>query len=239
MKLELSANSKNVATTEDPNQIVWTLVETWRTGLTITLTADCDHVDFFYNVADGQHGDVTSWILLDNIRAVETLDITEGFDFESSGDVKELSGTGAPQDATIERVSFADAGVAAPENGGSYALKVSHENHCWPSFRLNFGKTLKAGTTVTFDFYGSYDYAAPAGVNKYMKLELSANSKNVATTEDPNQIVWTLVETWRTGLTITLTADCDHVDFFYNVADGQHGEVASWILLDNIKAVEP
>ena len=189
-------------------------------------------------MADGQHGEVSSWLLLDNIKAVESLDITIGFDFEASGDVKELSGTGAPQDATVERVSYADANVAAPENGGSYALKVSHASHCWPSFRLNFGKTLTAGSTITFDVYGNYDYRAANGAYKYVKLELAANSKNVAASEDPNQVVWTLVETWKKA-TITLTADCDHIDFFYNVADGQHGNVSSWLLLDNFQATEP
>ncbi len=245
MKLELSADSKNVATGEDPNQVVWTLVETWKTGVSITLTADCDHLDFFYNVADGQHGNVASWLLLDNFKAVEADvpaepvgDLMAGIGFETEGNENFFAGTGASQDATIERVSYANAGVSAPANGGSYALKVSHANNCWPTFRVNFGKTLKAGTVITFDVYGNYDYVAAAGVNKYMKLELAANSKNFATGEDPNHVVWTLVETWKTGVSITLTADCDHLDFFYNVADGQHGEVASWLLLDNFKAVE-
>jgi hypothetical protein len=71
-----------------------------------------------------------------------------------------------------------------------------------------------------------------------MKLELTADSKNFAQSEDSNQVVWTLVEIWKTA-TITLTADTDHVDFMYNVADGQHGNVASWLLLDNIKASVP
>lgn len=88
------------------------------------------------------------------------------------------------------------------------------------------------------DVNGNYDYAAPVGGYKYVKLELTANSKNFAKSEDPNQVVWTLAETWKTA-TITLTADTDHVDFFYNVADGRHGNVASSLLLDNIKASVP
>ncbi len=246
MKLELAAESKSFAESEDPNQVVWTLVETWNTGITVTLTADSDHIDFFYNVADGQHGEVSSWLLMDNFLAVEpsepedpVVDITKGLDFETVGQEQLFTGTGAPQDAAMERVAYADANVSAPANGGSYALKVSHASNCWPNFRVSFGKTLKAGTTITFDVYGNYDYAAAAGVNKYMKLELTAESKSFAESEDPNQVVWTLVETWKTGITVTLTADSDHIDFFYNVADGQHGEVASWLLLDNFLAVEP
>ena len=237
MKLELTANSKKFAKSSDPNQVVWTLVKTWKTA-TITLTADTDHVDFFYNVADGQHGNVASWLLLDNFKAEELAEapggITEGIGFENAENVLHFTG-----DAAAERVAYANVNVTAPANGGRYAMKVSHANGCWPAFRIDFGQTLKAGTTITFDFYGNYDYAAPAGVNKYMKLELSANSKKFAKSDDPNQVVWTLVGIWKTNATITLTADTDYVEFFYNVADGQHGNVASWILLDNFKAVEP
>ena len=240
VKLELTGDSKNFATSADPNQVVWTLVETWNT-VTVTLTADSDYVDFFYNVADGQHGNVSSWLLLDNFMAEEKLvfngDFKTGVGLEDAGDI--LQFTGITQDINIDRVAYADTGVSAPANGGSYALKVSHASDCWPNFRVNFGKTLKAGTTITFDVYGNYDYAAAEGVNKYVKLELTGDSKKFATSADPNQVVWTLVETWKTGATITLTADSDHVDFFYNVADGQHGNVASWILMDNFKAVEP
>ena len=238
MKLELAAASKGVATSDDPNQVVWTQVKTWKTA-TITLTADTDHIDLFYNVADGRDGNVASWLIVDNVKAEEPAagdeGITGGLDFEDADDALLFTGTGSAQDVTVERVTYANAGVSAPANGGSYALKLSHASNCWPAFRLSFGKTLKAGTTITFDVYG--DYNALASV-KYMKLELAAASKSVATSDDPNQVVWTLVKTWKTA-TITLTADTDHIDLFYNVADGSQGNVASWILLDNIKASEP
>ena len=227
MKLELSADSKNVAASEDPNQVLWTVVETWRTDIAITLTADCDHIDFFYNVADGQHGNVYSWLLMDNFKAVEPIDITEGFDFDNANQAGAF-------EALTEGVMFEVTSVDS-----NNVLKVSHASECWPNFRVNFGKTLKAGTTITFDVYGNYDYAAAEGVTKYMKLELTGDSKNFATSADPNQLVWTVVETWRTDIAITLTADSDYVDLFYNVADGQHGNVSSWIYMDNFKAVEP
>ena len=227
MKLELAEDSKNFATSEDPNQVLWTVVETWRTGVTITLTAETDHVDFFYNVADGQHGDVASWILLDNVKAVEPVRISEGFNFDNANQAGAFE---ALTDGVMFEITSVD---------GNNVLKASHTSNCWPNFRINFGETLKAGTTITFDVYGNYDYAAAEGVTKYMKLELTGDSKSFATSEDPNQVLWTVVDTWRTGVTITLTAETDHVDFFYNVADGQHGDVASWILMDNFKAVEP
>ena len=239
MKLELAEGSKNFATSADPSQVVWTNVETWQTA-TITLTAESDYVDLFYNVADGQHGDNSSWLLLDNIKAVQPpvgdiMCSDGGYSFEVDGNELYFTGVGVPQDISIERASYADDEVTAPANGGESVLKVSHTSNCWPNFRLNFGKTLKAGTIITFDFYGNYTSDAS---EKYMKLELTGNSKQYAQSADPNQVVWTLVETWKTA-TITLTAEADHVDLFYNVADGKHGDVASYILIDNVKAHDP
>ncbi len=213
----------------------------WTT-LTITLPEAAEYIDLTWNFK-ASFGTAVCELYIDNIKATEpeiesTGDFLEGIDFETSGHEKWFAGIGIPQDIAIEKVSYADANVTAPANSGSYALKVSHTSDCWPNFRVNFGKTLEAGTVITFDVYGNYDYAAPAGVNKYMKLELSADGKKVAESKDPNHVVWTLVETWQTA-TITLTADSDHVDLFYNVADGQQGNFPSWILLDNFKAEQP
>ena len=258
LKIELTADSKSKAESSDPNQVIWMLVESWTASNTITLKADCSYLDFFYNVAEvaGEGNEIVSYVLLDNIKAVVpaepettepevtepdegTVTITDGIDFENANQAQTITGTGADQDATIQRVSYADAGVSALANGGSYAMKVSHSDHYWPTFRVNFGETLPAGTVITFDAYGNYDYAAAAGEYKYVKIELSADSKNYAETIDPNQLLWTLVETWNTGCTITLTAESDHVDLFYNVADGQHTAGASYLLLDNFLAVKP
>ena len=214
------------------------------TAVSFTLSEPAEYIDLVWQYTCSGYGVQSSGeVLMDNFKAVEPVvisgDILEGLDFEDAGNALWFSGIGDSQAATTERVSYANANVTAPANGGSYALKVSHASNCWPNFRVNFGKTLKAGTTVTFDVYGNYDYEAAEGVTKYMKMELTADSKNYATSADSNQLVWTVVETWNTGVTITLTADSDYVDLFYNVADGQHGEVSSWILLDNFKAVEP
>ena len=212
-------------------------MEKWNKA-TITLTAETDHVDFMYNVADSQHGNVASWMLLDNFKAeqlVFTGDFEVGVGLEDAGDIVQFTKMESGQDAAIRRVSYTNAGVTAPANSGSYALKVSHENHCWPTFRVNFGKTLKAGTAVTFNVYGNYTSDASG---KYMKLELAGDSKNYAQSADPNQVVWTLVDNWATA-TVTLTADSDYIDFMYNVADGTHGDNSSWMLLDNFKATMP
>ena len=250
VKIELSADSKNYAQSSDPNQILWTLVETWRVGNTVTLTAACDHLDLFYNVADGSHGEVASWLLLDNIKAVvpgepettvpeeNAVVITDGIDFESAAHTQLFTGIGDAQAATIERVSYSDTETAGPENAGAYALKLSHTTEIWPHFRMNFGKTLPAGTTITFHAYGFYD-GNETEYGSYMKVELTAEAKNYAESSDPNQVIWMSIQNWTASNTVTLTAECDHLDFMYNVADGAANQSSSWLLLDNIKAVEP
>ena len=210
-------------------------------NLKITLANECDHLDLVCTMdRRNDNVDPTNFeIYMDNFLAIEPVepegDFLEGVGFEVEGNRALFVGQGTYQDATIRRTTYAKEGITAPENGGEYALKLSHGNNCWPTFRVNFGKTLKAGTTITFNMYGNYDFVAPEGGYKYMKLEIAGESKNVATSADPNQVVWTLTETWNTA-TITLTAETDHIDFMYNVADGQHGTPASWILLDNFLA---
>ena len=212
----------------------------WK-PVTLTLSEDAEHLDLKWTCErTGLGASQTSITLfMDNFLAKEpdaaSTDFEVGVGFENASDSQQFSGTGAVQDATIKRTTYVDENVTGLTNSGNYVLKLSHESHCWPTFRVNFGKTLEAGTVITFNMYGNYDYTAAAGVNKYIKLELTSDAKKYATSADTNQVVWTLVDNWQTA-TITLTADADHVDFFYNVADGQHGDVSSWILLDNFLA---
>ena len=222
-------------------QVAWIACGSWKT-MSMTLANDCSYVDLFYNIGQA-NGDTNaaSTVYMDNFKAVEpedeAADFEAGVTFEKPG--HEASFAGITEGVAIQRVSYADLAIDS-EGRGDYALAVSHENNCWPNFRINFGKTLPAGTTITFDAYGSYDYVAAEGVNKYIKVELTDDAKtNYAKCDDENQVIWTLVDTWKTSSTITLTADSDHLDLFYNVADGNHGNVSSVLLLDNIKAVVP
>ena len=214
--------------------------DNWKT-VTVTLSKAAEYIDLVWSCStSGIFASVESGVLfVDNFKAVEPLRFTGDFwigvGLEDAGDILQFVGQNSGHDATIERVTYTDADVTAPANGGSYVLKVSHENDCWPTFRVNFNETLPANTMVTFDIYGNYTSDASG---KYMKLELTGDSKNNALSEDPNHVVWTLTENWAKA-TIILTAETDYVDFMYNVADGTHGDVASWMLLDNFKATMP
>ena len=233
-----SGNDMSVAFTGDSGsgQVVYMVPEAWFTA-TITLANDCDHLQFFYNIerGNGISGDVASYILIDNVLAVEPPvepcgDILAGIDFETEGNELRFTGVGYEQDATVERVTYTDAGVTAPENGSTYAAKLSHNSHYYPTFQLNFGETLEAGTTITFDVYGTFDGW------------VSGNDMNIEFTGDSGsgQVVYMVPEAWFTA-TITLANDCDHLQFFYNIerGNGISGDVASYILIDNVKAVAP
>ncbi len=233
-----SGNDMNIEFTGDSGsgQVVYMVPETWFTA-TITLTEDRDHLQFFWNIerGNGISGDVASCIRIDNVLAVEppaepSGDILAGIDFETEGNELRFTGIGYSQDATVERVTYSDAGVAAGENGGSYAAKLSNNSHYYPTFQMNFGQTLKAGTTITFDVWGTFDGW------------VSGNDMNIEFTGDSGsgQVVYMVPETWFTA-TITLTEDRDHLQFFWNIerGNGISGDVASYILIDNVKAVEP
>ncbi len=233
-----SGNDMNIEFTGDSGsgQVVYMVPETWFTA-TITLTEDRDHLQFFWNIerGNGISGDVASCIRIDNVLAVEppaepSGDILAGIDFETEGNELRFTGIGYSQDATVERVTYSDAGVAAGENGGSYAAKLSNNSHYYPTFQMNFGQTLKAGTTITFDVWGTFDGWQ------------SGNDMNIEFTGDSGsgQVVYMVPETWFTA-TITLTEDRDHLQFFWNIerGNGISGDVASYILIDNVKATEP
>ena len=233
-----SGNDMNIEFTGDSGsgQVVYMIPDAWFTA-SITLTEDRDHLQFFWNIerGNGISGDVASYLLIDNVKAVEPPvepcgDILAGIDFETEGNELRFTGIGATQDATVERVTYADAGVTAPENSGSYAVKLSHTSHYYPTFQLDFGQTLKAGTTITFNVYGTFDGWQ------------SGNDMNIEFTGDSGsgQVVYMIPDAWFTA-SITLTEDRDHLQFFWNIerGNGISGDVASYLLIDNVKAEAP
>lgn len=236
-----SGSQFNIEFTGDSGKgdVLWVRPETWTTG-TITLNSDCDHLQFFYNIERGNSisGDVASYLLIDNVKAVEPTvtsgDITQGLDFENEAHADFFAGQGMSQDATIERVSYAAAGMTAPTDGGSYGLKLSHASNYWPTFRIHFGKTLKAGTTITFWAYGKIT----SGTNLYNQsiFEFSSGSPG-GSGEATAQFK---CDAW-TQLTITLTADASNIDLFWNYdrASITSSTASGEVYLDNLTIAEP
>ena len=237
-----SGNQLNIEFTgsSGSGDVLWMRPQTWSTA-TITLSSDCDHLQFFYNIERGNSisGDVASYLLIDNVKAVEPEaptepdgDILEGLDFENEADVDFFAGQGMNQDATIERVSYANAGITAPTNGGSYALRLSHASNYWPTFRISFGKTLKAGTTITFMAYGRIT----SGTNLYNQsiFEYSSSSGGGEATAQFKCDAWT-------ELTITLKADVSYIDLFWNYdrANITSSTASGEVYVDNFLVTEP
>lgn len=236
-----SGNEFNIEFTGDSGSgdVLWMRPKTWTTT-TITLSSDCNHLQFFYNIERGNSisGNVASYLLIDNVKAVESTvisgDITQGVNFEVEADAAYFVGQGMYQDATIERVTYADLGVSAPTDGGSYALKLSHASNYWPTFRINFGKTLKAGTTITFWAYGKIT----SGTNLYNQsiFEFSSGSPGGSgeATEQFKCDQWV-------QLTITLTADAEYIDLFWNYdrASITSSTASGEVYIDVITVKEP
>ena len=234
-----SGNEFNIEFTgsSGSGDVLWARPETWTTA-TITLKSDCDYLQFFYNIERGNSisGAVASYLLIDNVKAVEPTvisgDITQGLDFEDEADADFFAGQGMSQDAAIERVSYANAGMTAPTGGGSYGLKLSHASNYWPTFRISFGKTLKAGTTITFMAYGRIT----SGTNLYNQsiFEYSSSSGGGEATAQFKCDVWT-------ELTITLKADASYIDLFWNYdrASITSSTASGEVYLDNFLVTEP
>lgn len=236
-----SGNEFNIEFTGNSGSgdVLWARPETWTTA-TVTLKSDCDYLQFFYNIERGNSisGDVASYLLMDNVKAVEPTvisgDITRGLTFEEEADADFFTGQGMSQDATIERVSYAAAGMTAPTDGGSYALRLSHASNYWPTFRINFGKTLKAGTTITFRAYGKIT----SGTNLYNQsiFEFSGGSPG-GSGEATAQFK---CDAW-TELTITLTSDASNIDLFWNYdrASITSSTASGEVYVDNFVVAEP
>ena len=199
----------------------------WNT-LTITLASDCDHIDLMCNMDRwSEPGPANIEVYMDNFKAVEPEepagavgDLTQGVGFETAGNELLFTGTGKNTDATVERVTYAALGIEAPANGGTYALKLSHTSNAYPTFRINFGKTLKKGTTIIFDGYAITDGSAISLMNSAW-----------------TQAAYLPANAWRTNLTweITLQEDCSYIDMLWECRGAS--KIASSIIIDNIKAV--
>lgn len=206
----------------------------------LVLTADCEYVDIMWNM-DRWNDPITASnieVYLDNFKAVEptevTSDITKGLNFEEETDTQYFAGQGKSQDATIERASYADLGVSAPTDGGSYALKLSHASNYWPTFRINFGKELAAGTTITFWAYGKIT----SGTNLYNQsiFEFSSGSpggSGEATAEFQ-------CDQW-VQLTITLSSAAEYIDLFWNYdrASITSSTASGEVYIDVLTVTEP
>ncbi len=207
----------------------------WNT-VTLLLKAEASSVQLCWNAAWYAGDDATissTELYIDDLIAVEPIlpvgDFTEGVGFETRGNEALFAGQGiVNRDATIERVTYAELGVDAPTDGGSYALKLSHESNYWPTFRINFGKELAAGTVITFQAYGKI-----LGTSLYNYSIFEFMTGGAATAQFQ-------CDEW-TELTITLPSACEYVDLFWNIdratitSESASGEV----YIDNMIATEP
>lgn len=225
--------------------------EDWK-QITMTLTAACEYVDLFWNYecANIQSATASGEVYIDNIKATEPVaddnTFIEGLDFEEEADAAYFVGQNKVgeeyRDATIERVDYASAGITAPTNGGSYGLRLSHATNYWPTFRINFGKTLPAGTVIRFQVLGkitSGEYLYNVAKGGQSKFEIPSGSATI-TGGDIDAYQQFTHEGWK-NLNITLTTACEYLDMFWNYecANIQSTTASGEVYVDNVIAVEP
>jgi len=89
---------------------------------------------------------------IDNIEIVEDYEFT-GLTFEDESDLKLISTVGTADAFNIERVSYAEAGIATATNGGDYLLKLTPTENYEPEVHIALIEHFASGTQVSFDYY--------------------------------------------------------------------------------------
>jgi len=155
----------------------------------------------------------------DNVIVLQ--DFTAGADFEMPYDVRFFTGAANGNE-------WRDATAQIVEKDGSNVLMMTGANSLWPTFKIDFGETLKAGTTISFDVLGVIDYEQEG-----MSMTFNPIDSNVVT-DEYGQAVWMLCDEW-TNKTITLSADCSSISFYWDAGrNGLSDGIVSYVYIDNV-----
>lgn len=158
-------------------------------------------------------------VYIDNIIVLH--DITAGADFEAHSDVTFFTGAGGDNE-------YRDVTTQIVSKDGSNVLMMTGADSLYPTFKIDFGTTLKAGTTISFDVLGTID-ADQEG----MSMTFNPLESNVVT-DEYGQAVWMLCDEW-VNKTITLSADCSGISFYWDAGRNNLPEgTVSYVYIDNV-----
>ena len=214
--------------------------------ITFTLDTATSVTEIFFNLDNGAgssvFGSSNAVVYIDNIKVAlpKSNAFLAGVDFEAVEHANLFAGWEVAgvewADANIERVDYASAGISAPTNGGTSALKIGQTDFAWPRFELNFGESLPAGTKLTFMAYGLVDGAAQDARTRFEANGNSQGKATVTSTQDSQESGLFTVGGW-TEITVTLSEATETLQMFWNmdVAGGSSGAV----YVDNFKAILP
>ena len=199
---------------------------------------------FFFNFDNGsdktKFGPGKVLVYLDMVRVEEPVpasgDILSGYGFEDAGNASYWTGQGRKgaetQDGMVERLTYAKAGLTAPEGCGEHVLKISHETFIYPKFRINFGQTLPAGTKISFKAYGTINGSYERSTNLFQFTSANGGGGNEATKQFP-------LNEW-TDLSLTLEKAGTYVDLFWDYSrSGCADPTPGAVYIDNVKADLP
>ncbi|MBQ3583202.1 MAG: hypothetical protein IJA27_00640, partial [Lachnospiraceae bacterium] len=194
-RFEASHDSRGkavVTSTEDIQEGGLFTVGKW-TEITVTLSEAAESVQMFWNFAITEVGDNGNGaVYIDNLKAKVPSPFIEGVDFETEKHTSLFDGWKEIKDgvdyswadATVDRISYADAGIHEPADGGTYGLKLSHTTFGCPRLEINFGAVLPSKTTITFWAYGVVDGASEGARIRFIPSGTSTGKVVVTSTED-------------------------------------------------------
>ena len=207
----------------------------WK-ELKITLSRPTEYLDLFWNYerAGITSATASGEVYIDCIRATVPQpegDFVQGIDFEQTGHAEHFTGQGNDDtDAVIRRVTYNDIALAAPTDGGEYALQMSREGSQTLSFRINFGRELAAGTVISFMAYGKITGNGFLTKDTWQFLYHSGSNATASNTGAK----WISVS-------ITLPEAAEYIDLLWKYDRTGYGvtQKSGVLLIDNVTAAEP
>lgn len=165
--VQVKSNTKNAWDSSDGVKIPYnagnTILSTAKTWeeVEFTTTAESSYLLIVPYCVDNSpyktaHQDGTyNAVYIDNFVVTEPKDITDGLAFEDEIDMSYVAGRqdAAVAKGTATRVTYAEEGITAyDDNCGQYLMKLKGdtESAVRPQLVIDFGKTLPAGTKISF-----------------------------------------------------------------------------------------
>lgn len=194
----------------------------------------------FLTKKDGKD-DTVPELYLDNMRGhygtrrtdTYTYDFEEGVSLENMLERNAFVGNGTNSyRLDISRISYADAGITPRKpKFGEYLLTGVATEARWPELKVNFGKTYKAGSALSFWMYIDVDDTAAAGKNYWVMANAGQSSCSV--TADYTFNNWTKVN-------VILAEDTDNIQILlnFNVSGGyssDFGQESVHVYMDDFK----
>lgn len=140
---------------------------------------------------------------------------------------------------TVSRVAYADAGITAPANGGSYGIKMTPLTSNpinYVAFYINIGRPVQPGMQVTFSFYIQVDSLA----DRYSVRHNDNRDTSVTDSTTINQwvtVTFTFVP--KSSTQITENDNPNSIQFRVRFYDSAKDKTTINMYIDNLSVIDP